>query len=282
MLVGFSVLSNPDLSKNTNVLATLFVQVGGAFFFSITVGWAIEKIRLIKGGSDIWLFSQEFQSSGLLGFYADRGGSAEAELEKEFANFKEGEILLVGASLRLFLGPGLRYYKSLDKIIKEKGPNKRTIKAVFCNPNSNKELPTRAFVEEFNQDGSTPKTGPFDWLSSKTISLNDFNSDFFEKYGLMTAPENRSRVVHDLESSRQGYRALKGYSAPSNSIEGRLTNYAPYCTAVIFPNKVFFTPNLLSEKVPVNLPTLVFHKNSDTYQHLYSYFNFLWWSGENI
>ncbi len=62
-----------------------------------------------------------------------------------------------------------------------------------------------------------------------------------------------------------------------NRISHRESKSAPYCTVVIFPEKAFYTPNILSTDVPANLPMLVFHHSSDVYDKLKQYFEFLWW-----
>jgi hypothetical protein len=46
---------------------------------------------------------------------------------------------------------------------------------------------------------------------------------------------------------------------------------------VIFPDRAFYTPNLLGCEVPINLPLIVFHSSSDVYRKLVDYVEFLWW-----
>jgi len=60
------------------------------------------------------------------------------------------------------------------------------------------------------------------------------------------------------------------------SVEYNLYLSAPYCTAVIFPDKCYFSPNLLSQVAPVRLPMIVFGMNSHGYEKINYYFDYLW------
>jgi hypothetical protein len=185
---------------------------------------------------------------------------------------------MAGASLRLFLAPGLHFYPYIERILEEKHTTPISIRALFCDAESNHELPYRSFIEEFNQDLSFPKNSCFDWKKTIDFSFDNFVKDFFRTYSISAAPEQRCRVAHDLESTRVGVIALQGISRSSgNFIHYREFRSAPYCTVIIFPDRAFYTPNLLSTEVPANMPMIVFHKSSDTYKKLSDYCEFLWW-----
>ena len=278
LISGLVFLQDPNISLNSKLFASLLVQAGGAFFFALTVGWAIERYRTAEGYSVLWLFSQEFRKAGVLAFYSDRKNHAERSLEEAFEKHKEGEVLMAGASLRLFLAPGLHFYTWVEKILDRKGRSPIAVRALFCNPESNQELPFRSFVEEFNQDRSFPKHSPFDWKKSIGFSFDEFIKEFFENHSIGAPADQRCRVIQDIESTRVGVNALQGVAKMSgNFIYHREFKSAPYCTVIIFPDRAFYTPNLLSTEVPVNMPMIVFHKSSDAYRKLVQYFEFVWW-----
>lgn len=277
LISGLVIIRDPNISSTLQIYGNILVQAGGAFFFALTVGWAIDKLRDAEGYSVLWLFSQEFRKAGVISFYSDRKGHAEKSLEEAFEKHRGGEVLMTGASLRLFLAPGLHFYSSIHDMLKRKGSSQVTVRALSCRPENNKELPVRSFVEEFNQDRTFPKDSPFDWGKKIGFSFEEFEKEFFEKHGMM-ASVTKCRVIHDLEATRAGVIALQGVAkGVGNIITHREFKFAPYCTVIIFPDKAFYTPNLLCSEVPVNMPMMVFHKSSDVYKKLVDYLEFLWW-----
>jgi hypothetical protein len=269
LATGLVFLQEPNLSNLQKNLASISVQLGGAFFFALTAGYIVEKIRSSEGYSVLWLFSQEFRKAGVSQFYSDRKGQSEKALEEAFNSHFEGEVLMAGASLRLFLATGQHFHDWTSKILSRKNVR---VRAVFCSPEGNDELPLRSFIEEFNQDKNFPKDSPFDWSKKINFSFEEFKQDFYRD------PKNELRVINDLMATRRGITALKGLTKSiGSSIDHREIRSAPYCTVIIFPDKAFYTPNLLSEKSPVNMPTLVFHKTSEVYKRLKEYIEFLWW-----
>ena len=280
-VAGLTFATDPQKSPLSNIYTNILLQAGGAFFFALTVGWVIDRVRDMEGYSVLWLFSQEFRQAGVLAFYADRTNHAEKALEEAFAKPGGGEILMAGASLRLFLAPGLHFYRPVEKLMSGKSTFPFTIRAISSSPERNYELPLRSFIEEFNQDKSFPKSKAFDWSKELGFRFDDFERSFFSEHGIGAPSAQRVRVIHDLESTRAGVKALRGTAeGVGNHIFHRESRFAPYCTVVIFSDRAFYTPNLLSGEVPVNLPMIVFHKTSDLYVKLKSYFEFLWWVSE--
>lgn len=276
---GLVFTTDRNLSPTYQLYANILLQAGGAFFFALTVGWVIDRVRDIEGYSVLWLFSQEFRKAGVLAFYADREGYAKQALEEAFEKHSGGEVLMAGASLRLFLGSGLHFYDSVSKILSRRGGSPITVRAVSSSPETNHELPLRSFVEEFNQDRSSPRSPKsFDWTRDIDFSFAEFEQQFFEKYGINTPSCQRARVVKDLDNVRGGVRALEGVAqSAGNFIKHRESRFAPYCTVIIFPDRAFYTPNLLGHVVPINFPLIVFHRSSDAYDKLVNYVEFLWW-----
>jgi hypothetical protein len=275
LISGFVFITAPNISGFHRTFANLLAQLGGAFFFALTAGYIFERIRNAQGYSVLWLFSHEFRKAGVLAFYSDRKNNSEKALEEAFERQNEGEVLMAGASLRLFLASGHNFYYWTHKILNRKGIS---IRAISSNPDSNCELPIRSFIEEFNQDKSFPKDSTFDWKKERDFSFDEFVERFFKNHGTKAPPEEKLRVISDLEATRTGVRELKGVAkGAGNSIKHRESKSAPYCTVIIFPDRAFYTPNLLSSNVPANMPTLVFHRSSEIYEKLVEYFEFLWW-----
>ncbi len=280
LITGLVLTTDPKIAPISQIYVTVLVQIGGAFFFALTVGWVIDRVRDMEGYTVLWLFSQEFRKAGVLSFFASRGFYAETALEHAFANHRKGEILMVGPSLRLFLAPGQHFYEPIRRVLTRKDL-KISVWAVSSCPERNHELPLRSFVEEFNQDGSFPKSEPFDWNKKLSFSFEQFEENFFDKHGLGAASQQRVRVIHDLEATRAGVRELQGIAkGAGNHIHHREFRFAPYCTLIIFPDRAFYTPNLLSSEVPVDMPLIVFHKSSDAYTKLRNHFEFIWWVSE--
>jgi hypothetical protein len=280
LIIGLVFIMEPKISNLHRITFTIFIQLGGAFFFALTAGYISEKIKNVRGYSGLWLFSEEFRKSGVLNFYSDRYGNAEESLKEAFNKHRKGEVLMVGVSLRAFLVEGNPYHSSVKRMLERKGVSQITVKALICNPEGNCELPLRSFIEEFNQDKSFPKSKSVKWNWEKKIdfSFSDFEKSFFDEHGINAQPGDRSRAVNDSLSTRIGVAALKGNAtAAGHFIEHREFNSAPYCTLIIFPEKAFYTPNILYTDSPANLPTIIFHKSSDVYKKLLTHFKFLWW-----
>lgn len=277
LITGLVFIRGSGISNFQKNVASLFIQIGGAFFFALSVGWIVEKLRNAQGYSVLWEFSQEFQKAGILAFYSDRKGHAEKVLEEAFEKHRKGDVLIAGASLRFFLASSGHLYPWIQKMLQNED-NLVNIRALFCSPENNHELPIRSFVEEFNQDATFSRHSDFDWKGKITFSIKEFESKFFDEHGINAPQEQKLRVIEDLGSTRIGVRALKGTATHTpNFISHREIRFAPYCTTVIFPDRAFYTPNLLCTEVPVNMPMIIFHKNSHAYEKLLQYFEFLWW-----
>lgn len=221
------------------------------------------------------------ERAGIHAVYFDRSGHAEKALEDAFSQLDGGEVRLTGASLRLFLGPGLHFYESVRRLLGRRSSNEISVRAIMCDPESNRELPVRSFIEEFEQDGSHPRARPFDWSHRIDFDFSAFEARFFAEHG--PSSPNPLRVIEDLKHTHAGIVELSGVAkSTGNRIEYRETAFAPYCTAVIFPAQAFYTPNLLSADVPANLPMIVFDASSEGYHKLSEYFEFQWWLASGV
>ncbi|MCP4303814.1 MAG: hypothetical protein GY788_02830 [bacterium] len=276
LVVGFLIALDDDLSFRSRLLATILTQSGGAVFFALTVGWAMKRVQDYEGYSVLWLFSQEFRKAGLTDFYSSRTAEAQKALEEAFEHHQGGEILMVGASLRLFLAPGLHFYKFVGDVLNRDGSSPIAIRAVSCDPDKNRELPFRSLAEEFLHESGDDNLD-YDRRNPRKLDLEEFCQEFADRFGL-NGRERELRVVHDLRSTRVGVTELrKAIPVDGNTLEFREQPGAPYATIIIFPDRAFFTPNLLSATVPANMPTLVYHRSSEPYRRLREHFDILWW-----
>jgi hypothetical protein len=267
-------------------------NIAAGFFFPITISKIIEFIRDQDIATVIWNFSSECSNAGLLMFYSSRKNEAESALERSFSDHKEGDILMVGPSLRLFLAPGLFFHEVIKMNLMQYERNGVKIRAVFSHLDKSRSLPIRAFVEEFNPDGMHPKGGSrkkFNWqsinfddwddISSKaSFDLEKFCQVFYDKYGKL-GKEYVCRCIGDLQNVQIGLNELNSKTKSGKVIEARKTICAPYCTAIIFPHICYFTPNLLYHSVPVDMPMLSFLRGGPPYDKILDHFKFVWWTG---
>jgi hypothetical protein len=273
LVTGLIFIWDPGISVFQKTVANLFIQIGGAFFFALSVGWIVDRLQKKQGFSVLWQLSQEFRKAGVMGFYSDREDDAEKTLEEAIEKNHNGDVLIAGASLRYFVSVGGHLYGKINGMLTNE-QNNVNFRVLYCKPEDNHELPVRSFVEDFSQDGIFPLKLDFDWNMTIIDTFKDFEKTFFKKYVFDSS--SKTRVINDLESSRIGIEKLKSAIKEPNTISYREFSVAPYCTVVIFPDRVFYTPNLLCREVPVNMPMIVFHKSSDVYMKIEQYFKFLW------
>ena len=245
LLVFSVVLSKfaPDATE-WDLVTIILATVSSTVFFPLIAGYYYDKFREKQEGESIWRVFKEFSDGGILRVYKDREASEDEEnavtaLGKAFEEHHEGEVKLMGVTLRVFFNPVGPFYEKITIITNlHKDDDNVRIRALVCDPNDNPEVVNRARIE-------TP-----DKLSDPTIrreihSTIDFIQNLNKEYGI-TAVD-------------YGY-----YSS------------APYCTLIIFPNKCYFSPNILSKDAPVRLPMIVFNEKSHGYTVLNRYFNYLW------
>jgi len=98
------------------------------------------------------------------------------------------------------------------------------------------------------------------------------------------SPEVKNRGK--IEDNNQGQEIRQEITMISNEIDKLKKQYknlsyekyyeAPYCTAIIFPDKCYFSPNILSKADPSNLPFIVLKNGSNGYERLDEYFDYIW------
>ncbi len=273
LLIGGLVYSlQVNLTDMQRLIATIAAQLGGAFFFTLSVGWMVDWLKRRSGYSELWMLSREFSEAGLLKFYSSRNRESEEEIEAAFNAHVDGEIQIAGASLRLFLASNSRFHEPIRRLLADPKRD-ANIRVIYCSPDGNNELPVRSFVEERASDGEWKVGGSSDWSKLEYDMYHQFLNNFPQN---TSHPSAQLRVITDLHSTRAGIRELNAKAMARSSITSGEYHHAPYFTMVMFPDKVFYTPNILSQRVPASLPLLVFHRRSEVYELLYDQFRFMW------
>jgi hypothetical protein len=268
------------------------MQIAAGFFFPISIGQVMQWVRESDIATVLWNFSTDCRKAGLSRFYASRERNAKSDLEKAFDEHRKGDILLTGPSLRLFLNSTAHFFSVIRRNIIEYDRRGVTIRIVNADLKKNVSLPIRAFVEEFNPDGTHPRgrkrepfgweSDPSDWSSnigdSGDISLTQFCERFHGEHRQKST--GKCRCANDLESVPTGINELNR-DTTRRVIHARRSICAPYFTAVIFPDICYYTPNMLYPTAPVNMPMLAFLRGGPVYDRVLTHFRFLWWSGED-
>jgi len=230
------------------IVAILLSTFSGSIFFPILVGYFYDKVKETESGEVIWRVFRDLSDGGIVRIYRDREENqypenAVTELRQAFRNHRNGEVKLVGVSLRVFFNPTGPFYEAINAIVSlgRTNPDIR-IRALLSHAESPEAL-NRAEIE-------TP--GMKEPLSRQDLMLTCANIDNLRnQFG-------------------------------TQSIEYAYYRQAPYCTAVIFPDRCFFSPNILSKIVPVRLPMIVFRSDSHGYRVLSDYFTYLWSKSEKV
>ncbi len=224
------------------IAATIVTLFAGSIFFPILVSYFYDRFKDAETGEAIWKVFRELSDAGIVRVYRDREESrypenAVTELRNAFLNHREGEIRLVGVSLRVFFNGSGAFYDSICRLAPTSTMSRPIlIRALVLDPAS-PEVRNRAEVEAPDM----PKP-----LIYSEIALTIAN------------------IQHMMLHAKQGFINVGYY------------NQAPYCTAVIFPDRCFFSPNLISNITPVKLPLIVFRSDSHGYRVLSQYFEALW------
>jgi hypothetical protein len=193
------------------------------------------------------LMSLGLSKAGIKYVYPDRetiteAGDPVARLREEFANHAHGDVYLMGVSLRVFFDPVGAFAHDIRALLADH--DGVAMHALTSSPASH-EVTERAKVEQPRlREGVTPRI-------VREISA--------------TAATVEEMAVED-----------------GLAIELRHFSAAPYCTAVLFPEIGFFSPNILSEKAPVLLPLIEFASWSHGYKIVKASFDYLWSNAKPI
>jgi hypothetical protein len=240
-IVGVALSLN---SKATPWLVTgvTIQSLGATILFPILVSFAYDRLRERWLGDEVWRLFSELADAGIVRVYRDREyaanrDNAQTRLSNAFDDCKSGEVCMIGPTLRVFFNPLGPFYSDIAEMLRN-GGGKVTIRALIERADST-AVADRTAIEE-------PTLGPGD----------------------------KPQTERDAESSIAQAKALINAIGPYLSIRRFLP--APYCTAVIFPDIAFYSPNLLAPVVPVRLPMILFRSGSHGYNMVKASFEHLW------
>lgn len=227
----------------TSITIIILGQLGACIFFPLLVGYFYDKLKRKNQAETIWTIFKDLSDGGIIRVYMDREENeheqnAHIDLRSDFDDFRSGEVKLVGVSLRVFFNQTGPFYRSIYKIC-ELGEISKSIKirALISHPES-PEVYNRAKIETPNRvNDPLIKID----IKSTVASIENLNNNF-----------------------------------SSGPIKYCHYEQAPYCTCIIFPEKCYFSPNILSSDAPVRLPMIVFQRDSHGYKKLNEYFEYLW------
>ncbi len=240
------MVGNPSTSRI--VLSILITTLGSSILFPVLVSFAYDRLRERWMGDEIWRIFTELADGGIIRVYRDREHSehadnAESRLKNEFNTFSSGELRMIGVSLRVFFNQmGVFYPEILTMLNRSKGAVK--IMALISSPES-PEVKNRGLIESKSKDSSYS-----------------------------------AQIVRDIESTIVSVKNLLTDAPQTVALREYLE--APYCTAIIFPDKCYFSPNILCPMAPVRLPMIVFRAGSLGYTRLKQSFDYIWSTSKPI
>jgi hypothetical protein len=246
--IGFMILISGvalgllGVGKASTLGAVILETLGASILFPIVVSIIYDRLRERWLGDEIWRLFNELSDAGISRIYKDRENSthldnAQTRLSNEFRGFENGEVLMMGVSLRVFFNPLGPFYRDIEAMLRN-GNGRVRIRAMICDP-KNADIPVRAAIEEAGREAAL-----------------------------------KSQIERDIESSIVTVGALD--SSIGNYIKLGSYMAAPYCTTIIFPHVCYYTPNLLAPRAPNGLPMILFRSGSHSYKMVYESFEYLW------
>lgn len=232
-----------SVSVKGNLIFTItmiiLTNLSSCFLFPILVGQYTDKYLKKKDFDVINEFYQDFLDGGIIRVYKDRERS-----ERE----DNGENALI----REFIN-----HKSGE--IKLVGVSLR----VFFNPT------------KLTFYGPITELLKFPQVKIKAL-INSNEAPETINRGVLESPDVEiPTIITDMQATIDNIKLLKSRYG-DDKIDGKRFMEAPYCTAIIFLEKCFFSPNILSQEAPVRLPLIVFRKGSHGYNVVNDYFDYLW------
>jgi len=213
-----------------------------AVLFPLSAGYYYDRFRQRREGESIGQVFREYSAGGILKIFKDReedehSDNAQSNLRGAFDSHVGSEIRMIGVSLRVFFQPIGPFYRNMEHHVSTVAAGKQqTIKALVCHPGSPETL-NRARIE--------------------------------------TAGRHFPGIEQDIEKTLESIRMLNDKSG-FPVIDCRTFSSAPYCTMVLFGDKCYYSPNILSSEAPARLPLIVFASHSHAYQVLKKYFDHVW------
>ena len=268
------VYLSPD-AKIGYLFCIIVIQFSGCLLFPLLIS---KLSNSSKGTFDLGCLANKIQQSrclqpccarGLDNVYENRE-AALPEIESAFKNHSDGEIKLIGVSLRDYFDRNKHYNKCID-FLTDKVKNKKAtifLKVLVCHldetiPVSEEpiNLGNRESIESF-------KSGSFITMTKSPEVINRKMADastniFSEIKETLARIKVINKKMEDGNAEGREFITLKKY------IE------APYCTAIIFPDRLFYIPNLLNSS-KTDLLTLEFKSGSEYYESVVANFECIW------
>jgi len=253
LALGLVILSvGVVLSLSTNqaiftAIAIILQTLGSAIVFPILVSFAYDRIRERWVGDTVWRIFGELTDAGIDRIYPNResaphGEDAQTRLSLEFLATRNGEVRMMGPSLRVFFHPLGPLHDDIRKMLTNGGGKVRI----------------RALIQRTDSPAFRDRVA---------IEHRDL------------PPETQSQGERDVNNTIAEIRRLN--ASLGELIKLRQFMPAPYCTAIISPNLAFISPNILSPDVPVRLPMIVYRASSNGYRVIEASFEYLWTHEEN-
>lgn len=235
------VWDNASMRLVWTLLVVLFTQLSSSIFFPIVTTYFEDKRNQRKQKEQYDQFFLDLTEGGITYVYKDREKSSRprngvSDLHEAFQKHRRGPVRLVGVSLRVFFHETSEFYTDIAELCERQKDGGNISIKALVSSESSPETTNRALMESSN------------------------NSE--------------ERTKKDIAVTRESVETLR--SRYGSSVHLRTYNQAPYCTAIIFPDACYFSPNLLSKIAPVKLPLIIFKKGSHGYTVLDDYFSYLW------
>ncbi len=224
-------------------IAGVAVQaLGAAVFFPVVVSFAYDRLREKWLGDEVWRLFGELADAGIARVYRDREyyegrENGFSHLADTFISTHQGEVRLMGPTLKVFFNTASPMYSSIEQMLRH----------------ANGHVTVRALISREDSEAIHDRIA----VEQPTLHSDEV-----------------SQTKRDCDSTLASAKTLKDQF--KCSLDVRRFNQAPYCTAVLFKEMAFFSPNLLAPQVPVRLPLIVFKAGSHGYRMVEESFNWLW------
>ena len=227
---------NPQPSTILTIFIILLSQLATCILFPLLVGYYMERYREKRDGDTLMQYFDELSEGGIMRVFKHRKPGSQG-----FEDMKRKFETHTEGEIKI-IGVTLKTFFSSYGLILTHIQNSLTkypnikIKALLCDEKS-PELNNRGEIEN-SMDGQ----------------INMQNK-------ILTITKEIDKLINERKLTNLSYRKYME---------------APYCTAVIFPDMCYFSPNILSKSDSINLPFFVLKKGSEGYEKIDKYFDYLW------
>lgn len=141
--------------------AVVLESLGSAVLFPILVSFSYDRLKEKWLGDEVWRIFNELSDAGISRVYKDRETSprrdnAQTRLSEEFRSFENGEILMMGVSLRVFFNPLGPFYRDIETMLRETGGRVRSGRSSAIRPTP--MFPSGPRSKRSDEAPSTPRS----------------------------------------------------------------------------------------------------------------------------